>query len=133
MARNIYYWTMYVLCLTAYVTDSTFCTTVQGNIHMQFTLANQPFVTFVLFTNTYSLCHWQHILYNSSRQCTHAIYICNHSPLLHLFYLQILYYGHSYNYKQHITYGRKGIKSFSITEEEWHISWAYVRLNQANS
>jgi hypothetical protein len=22
----------------------------------------------------YSLCHWQHILYDSSRQCTHAIY-----------------------------------------------------------
>jgi len=24
----------------------------------------------------YSLCHWLHILYNSSRQCTHAIYMC---------------------------------------------------------
>ena len=36
----------------------------------------------------YSLCHWQHILYNSSRQCTHTNYTCNH--LLHLFYLQIL-------------------------------------------
>jgi len=87
---------MYVLCLTAYVTDSTFYTTVQGNVHTQITLAiicyicsiykylqlmsllqishllhlfylqiltayittaNQSSVTFVLFTNTYSLCH----------------------------------------------------------------------------
>ena len=95
MARNIYYWTMYILCLTAYVTDCTFYTTVQGNVHMQFTRANQ-------------------------------------SPLLHLFYLQILYYGHSYNHMQHITYGREGIKLFSITEEEWHVSWAYIRLNQPN-
>jgi len=31
----------YLQILTAYVNDSTFYTTVQGNVHLQFTLANQ--------------------------------------------------------------------------------------------
>jgi len=88
--------------------------------------------TFVLFTNTYSLCRWQHILYNNSRQCTHAIYTCKSftSVTFFLFTITVLWY--SYNYTQHITCGRKGIKIFSITEEEWHVSWAHIRLNQAN-
>jgi len=86
----------------------------------------------VLFTNSYSLCQWQHILYSNSRQCTLAIYTCQSvtSVTFFLFTNTVLWY--SYNYMQHITYGRKGIKLFSITEEEQHVNWAYIRFNQAN-
>jgi hypothetical protein len=72
---------MYLLSLTAYVTDSTIYKTVKGNEHMQFTLANQ-------------------------------------SPLFHLFYLQMSYYGYSHNCTQHITYVKKMIKLFSIREDD---------------
>jgi hypothetical protein len=85
---------MYLLRVTAYVTDSKIYTTVKRNVHMQFTLANQ-------------------------------------SPPLHLFYLQILYNGHSCNCTQHITYGKNMIKLFSIREEGWHVSWTCTRLNQS--
>ena len=69
---------------TVYVDDSTFYTTVQGNVHMQFILANQ-------------------------------------SPLLHLFYLQTLYYGIPITICSTLLMAEKGL-NYSVSQKKSDMS-----------
>lgn len=116
MARNIYYWTIYVLCLTAYVTENTFYATVQGNVHLQinhlcyicsihkylqlmslrayfiqqlkamYTCKSVTSVASVLFTNT------AYVNDSTFYTTVHAMYTCNlHLQISYLCYICSVY------------------------------------------
>jgi len=126
MARNIYYWTIYVLCLTAYVTECTFYIPVQGKVHLQFTLASQSPLFHLFCLQILTAYVNDSTFYTAIQGNVHLQFtLANQSPLLHFFYLQILYYGIPTTICSTLLMAEKGL-NYSVSQKKSNMSTGHT-------